>query len=58
MPEKAIKIFFEQSWIAPGAHVAEKLFGLLPKLEFYNLIYSDFDKALSFINQLFSTSNE
>jgi hypothetical protein len=56
--EKAIQPFFEQTWISPGSDVAEKLFGILPKIEFYNLIYSDFDKALSFINNLFNSNNE
>ena len=56
--DQSMLLFFEQSWIAPGIDAAEKLFSLLPRLQFYKLTYCDFDRALASINDLFNNSYE
>jgi hypothetical protein len=53
-PAKAVKLLLDQSWISPSDGSAEILFDQLSRWSFYELTYSDNQKALDAISNLFS----
>jgi hypothetical protein len=53
-PLKAIMLLLDQAWIAPNNGNAEILFDQFMKNSFYQLTYSDNEKALNTITNLFN----
>ena len=52
-PLKAIKLLFEEAWIAPSQGNATLLFDWITQISFYQLTYSNNQKALDGITNLF-----
>ena len=50
----AIKLLLDQSWIIPAKNNAKRLFEFVGQTAFLKLIYSDNEKALDFLTDLFS----
>lgn len=51
---KAVKLLLEQCWISPSTHTADILMEQLSHWTFYELTYSDNEKALNILKNLFS----
>lgn len=52
-PVKAIKLLLEQTWVAPTPHHVKSFFDKMHQSSFFKLTYSNNEKALEAIKQLF-----
>ena len=53
-PIKGLKLLLDQAWIVPAPDNAMRLLELVPRISFFNLTYSDTEKALDAIAELFN----
>ena len=53
-PIKGLKLLLDQAWIVPAPDNAKRLLELVPRISFFNLTYSDTEKALEAIAELFN----
>ena len=57
-PVKALKQLFEESWIPPAPENVAAFLDKILNASFYNLTYSDNQKAMEAINQLFENDSK
>ena len=53
-PIKGLKLLLDQAWLVPAPDNARRLLELVPRISFFNLTYSDTEKALDAIAELFN----